>query len=280
MKRFICGIIIGAILSGSVCAFAYSEETINAIFGKIKLFVDGKEVVRETLLYNGTTYVPLRDAAEMLGKAVTYDANTYSAYIGIAPQISSNKVSNKYYDEVPWALDVASFTNLILTSKIPSETGCTYTYTYNNSSDGDGLEDYSRAVKALGFEYMEATDSICMFTKIENGVGYDIMFTFLSSERKIIVTAETFVPKNTSQNTTNSPTITLDEFNKIRKGMTYSEVVGIIGGYGEQVSESSSGDYTITMYMWHGDDYDKTGANANILFTNGEVDTKAQFGLK
>ena len=70
-----------AIISTGVTAFAESSETINAIFGRIKLVVNNMPVEQETLLYNGTTYVPLRVAAEVLDKDVVWGGDNNTAYI-------------------------------------------------------------------------------------------------------------------------------------------------------------------------------------------------------
>lgn len=62
--------------------------------------------------------------------------------------------------------------------------------------------------------------------------------------------------------------------------MTYEEVVGIIGEEGEllsEVGEKGSQFYTC-VYLWYGDG--QIGANANILFQNNALNSKAQFGLK
>lgn len=72
--------------------------------------------------------------------------------------------------------------------------------------------------------------------------------------------------------------ITMAEFNQIQTGMTYDEVVAIVGSPGEILSTSTVGGYTVTMVSWYGDAY--SGANANVTFSNGEVTAKAQFGLK
>lgn len=79
----------------------------------------------------------------------------------------------------------------------------------------------------------------------------------------------------------NKPTITKAEFDKIKNGMTYDEVVKIIGGKGELNSETGAeGDdlYTV-MYTWKGE---SLGANANAMFQGNPatVQSKAQFGLK
>lgn len=76
-------------------------------------------------------------------------------------------------------------------------------------------------------------------------------------------------------------TISLDEFNRIETGMTYDEVCKIIGGEGVLTSSSDFGiddEYKTELYEWTGDG--SIGANANIMFQNGKVTSKAQFGLK
>jgi hypothetical protein len=76
----------------------------------------------------------------------------------------------------------------------------------------------------------------------------------------------------------NKPTITLAEFQQIKNGMTYQEVVKIIGGEGTIQSEAGDGQYKVEMYSWEGEgDF---GANANVTFQGGKVTAKAQFGLK
>lgn len=78
----------------------------------------------------------------------------------------------------------------------------------------------------------------------------------------------------------NKPTISKDEFDAIENGMTYDEVTKIIGGPGEVISEvGKKGEqfYTVA-YMFKGEG--STGANANFMFQEGKLETKAQFGLK
>jgi hypothetical protein len=56
------------------------------------------------------------------------------------------------------------------------------------------------------------------------------------------------------------------EFNAIQNGMTYEQVVQIVGGPGQKLSESGSpGDeYYTVMYSWDGEG--SLGANANCMF--------------
>ena len=88
---FICCIMIFAV-AGTVFA---SSNTINAsiTFKDIKLVVDGvlftpKDVdgnVVEPFIYNGSTYLPVRAVGEALGKAVDWDGETSTVYIGDKP---------------------------------------------------------------------------------------------------------------------------------------------------------------------------------------------------
>lgn len=68
-------------------------------------------------------------------------------------------------------------------------------------------------------------------------------------------------------------TISMDEFEQIEIGMSYDEVVDIIGSEGELTSESDE----VKIYSWEGKG--SLGANALITFYDDEVYDKAQSGL-
>lgn len=72
--------------------------------------------------------------------------------------------------------------------------------------------------------------------------------------------------------------ITLNEYNRLRTGMTRSEVYDIVGSFGELLSESSTNGYEIAIYSYEG--YGETGANAQLMFINRKLDTMSQYGLK
>ena len=75
--------------------------------------------------------------------------------------------------------------------------------------------------------------------------------------------------------------ISLDEFNKIETGMTYSDVCDIVGGEGTLGSSVDVGvgeEYKTEIYQWTGNG--SIGANANVTFQGGKVVSKAQIGLK
>mgnify|MGYP004662614665 FL=1 len=72
--------------------------------------------------------------------------------------------------------------------------------------------------------------------------------------------------------------ITAEKFNAIESGMTYDEVVNIVGSDGELLSQADIGDdeYKTEIYVWYGI---VPGSNANVTFQGGKVAAKAQFGL-
>ena len=93
MKKFlpISAIMLAALIT--ITSYGATERTINAIFGKIKLNVNGKQLSQETLLYNGTTYVPIRTISENMGMTVNYDSENYIAYINTNSN-SNSSISN------------------------------------------------------------------------------------------------------------------------------------------------------------------------------------------
>lgn len=103
-------------------------------------------------------------------------------------------------------------------------------------------------------------------------------------------TAQTAAPAQTSapapepapapQPPENAPTMSKAEFEAIQNGMTYEEVVKIVGGEGELLSETGTkGDqFHTVMYKWDGEG--SIGANANAMFQGGKMINKSQFGLK
>ncbi|MEK3922834.1 MULTISPECIES: stalk domain-containing protein [Paenibacillus] len=60
---------------GSATLAAAAPSTVNAILTKFSFVVDGKEqnLQSDTLVYNGKTYLPIREVAEMTGYKLIYD---------------------------------------------------------------------------------------------------------------------------------------------------------------------------------------------------------------
>lgn len=76
----------------------------------------------------------------------------------------------------------------------------------------------------------------------------------------------------------NSEYISLEEYNQIETGMTYEEVVEIVGSKGTISSQTEANGISIIIITWYGNGV--AGSNANVTFTNNSVSGKAQVGLK
>lgn len=73
----------------------------------------------------------------------------------------------------------------------------------------------------------------------------------------------------------NAPGMRKETYSQCQTGMTYSEVIAIVGPPDEELSQSSIGGIETAMYQWRGG----IVANANMTFQDGVLVTKAQFGL-
>ncbi len=90
IKGYLLGLICGVLLA-SGCAFAINHTTLTDVaIGGIKIVVDGKEIIPtdakgnrvEPMIYNGTTYLPVRAVAQAFGKEVYWDGPNYTVYLG------------------------------------------------------------------------------------------------------------------------------------------------------------------------------------------------------
>jgi hypothetical protein len=71
------------------------------------------------------------------------------------------------------------------------------------------------------------------------------------------------------------PVVTKAEFDRIKEGMSYDEVVKVIGAPGEQLSSNDLAGIKTVMYSWA----NSSGSNMNAMFQNDKLIQKAQFGL-
>lgn len=91
-KGFVVGLLIGAfVLSGIAVVATDGLRTLeNVKVGGIRIVVEGKEfigtdangAVVELMIYNGTTYLPVRAVANAFGKAVYWDGEESTVYLG------------------------------------------------------------------------------------------------------------------------------------------------------------------------------------------------------
>ncbi len=88
---------------------------------------------------------------------------------------------------------------------------------------------------------------------------------------------------NTTSNPTTSPLaspsapgITMANYKRLNLGMTYAQVVEILGEEGTELSSNDLGGYKITIYRWG----EAFGTSINMTFQNDKLMSKSQSDLK
>ena len=81
MRKIVVSVVLTLMLMISAVFAASNVQSIEAVFDSVNLKVNGQDLKASNILYKGTTYVPLRAVAEMLGKKVGWDGNTNTASI-------------------------------------------------------------------------------------------------------------------------------------------------------------------------------------------------------
>lgn len=71
--------------------------------------------------------------------------------------------------------------------------------------------------------------------------------------------------------------VTMEAFNKVENGMSYEQVVEVLGGEGELMSETELAGMKMSIYTWDGN---STFSSCQITFQDGAVTSKSQYGLK
>ncbi|MCD1261407.1 DUF3862 domain-containing protein [Paenibacillus athensensis] len=74
--------------------------------------------------------------------------------------------------------------------------------------------------------------------------------------------------------------ITKEKYDKINNGMTYKEIIKIVGGKGETITETGEEGSDLhgigVMYRGKGE----VGASATFIFVGDKLQAKSQFGLQ
>lgn len=89
-------------------------------------------------------------------------------------------------------------------------------------------------------------------------------------------TAETGTEDKPVSEPSSGGQLTMEQFRQLKAKMPKSEVERILGGPGTEVSSSSGGGMTFSVYKWEGEDY-KT---VIVSFQDDKVISKSQVGLK
>lgn len=81
----------------------------------------------------------------------------------------------------------------------------------------------------------------------------------------------TSTPENTSR-------VNMENYSRLQMDMSYDEAVEIFGKDGEEMSSTDIAGFKTVMYKWTGDS--RLGANVVVMFQNGKLIQKAQYGLQ
>ncbi len=100
--------------------------------------------------------------------------------------------------------------------------------------------------------------------------GYSLWSPEIGS-RSPFMQQETPAMKEVLDDINSPPAPTLAEFNEVKKGMSYEEVVAIFGSHGEV----SSDEFGIITYKWG-----FATTTASCFFKNGKLIRKSEYGLK
>lgn len=83
-------------------------------------------------------------------------------------------------------------------------------------------------------------------------------------------------PAGTPASRPSSGGVSKENYDRLKTDMTKDEVERIMGGPGEELSSSSGGDLTFTVYKWSGENY----SAIIVTFQNDKLKYKSQVGLK
>ena len=91
-----------------------------------------------------------------------------------------------------------------------------------------------------------------------------------------------FLLINSASSESFTPGVTMVNYSRLKTGMTYAQVVKILGKEGIELSSGDIAGIHTAMYQWygHGISGSVLGANMNAMFQDGRLVTKAQFGLR
>lgn len=78
MKKMIIGLVAGMLIGSATAAVAATSPTVQAVVSKYAISVDGQQqtLKSDPLVYNGTTYLPVREVAGLTGYDLQFDAKS------------------------------------------------------------------------------------------------------------------------------------------------------------------------------------------------------------
>lgn len=133
VKYFITGFLISSLLFSTMTVFGESiEKTIKVVFNGAKVYLngnladlkDGNGNKVEPMVYNGTTYLPVRAISDAFKQNVEWDAKNNSIWIGQRPELGTPNIWLSKFDYIEKTKDF-NF-NKINKDTFKDNTGKTY----------------------------------------------------------------------------------------------------------------------------------------------------------
>ena len=144
LAYFTMGFICALILTTAVPALAQSRE-VSALHGVVSVVVNRVNLGTDTLLFNDTTYVPLRQISDNLGAFVNYDPVTRTAII---TTIENDLAYFEHFPNIPTFEAITGVSNINIFEHDASRLRFSISKDY--SSDYEFLQ-YIAALTTAGF---------------------------------------------------------------------------------------------------------------------------------
>ena len=104
LKSFVVGVIITTMFM-STAVGVQVKDTIDVVFNSVNITINDEDKAIDNFLYEGTTYVPIRDFSASLDKIVNWDQITKTITIGDAKEINWNE-NNMHFDRIGFGDDL------------------------------------------------------------------------------------------------------------------------------------------------------------------------------
>lgn len=206
MKKFLLGLLIGAIVFSAVGVWAVNYVAEPASF---KVLVNGKELVSDppALVVEGRTYLPLRAVGDALGVPVVWNAEKNQAEVG---NTAEKAESNEYSRQNPAPINTIQ--------------------TYTKTSDWFEEDNYTVSVRVMetvrGEEaYNALKKKASIYPEADEGYEYmnvKIAFSVLKTEGDFSVTAGQYGFKVFTSNNEECPDNYYASIDPVLQGELYS----------------------------------------------------------
>lgn len=202
LLSYFAGIMTAVVVVSSVNVYAADiNKSINVVLNKVNVSVNNQVVGRSgsdytldngaqvpySILYNGTTYLPVRKVAEILGKDVSFNSSTNTVGImdkSITPAPTPAPTGKVYYySKFPDVPDFGKFTGATLFYS--TDLGYNYVDVTENMISG-----YKQLLRAEGYDLLSVNKDEGLEIWTKDLVGREARVGFIFDDGSVIFTAK------------------------------------------------------------------------------------------